>query len=248
MFVGLFALFFVIPYISATKLPSYIRPCGRKEPNYEQCILENVKNIKDKICTGIPELNVSPIEPLLIEKLVIYDTPNIKMFLEDGKIRGFCDFVINSVHADPDKLHFEFNILIKHFEMEATYDCDIRLLTHLAHKGTVNITSDNTEVKQSMDFKEIIRNGKKRIYASKMSFNLNLETVDYKFDESQKELAQFYQIVKDVVNQDKENIIKKLKPTVEEIFAKEIIAVMNEMLRNHFEALFPDRTKIIVEH
>lgn len=119
---------------------SYIKICGRKDPNYDQCILDNLMNIKDKLCTGMPEFNVSAIEPILIDKIVIYDTDNLKLFIKDLKLFGFCDFVINSVHADSDKLHYNFDILLKHVRMDTLYDIDMHILVPLANKGLAFIT------------------------------------------------------------------------------------------------------------
>jgi len=48
--------------------------------------LDNINGVKDKICAGISEFNISPIEPISIDKIVIYDTDNLKLFLKDVKI------------------------------------------------------------------------------------------------------------------------------------------------------------------
>lgn len=98
--------------------------------------------MKSKICTGIPELNIPPNEPIIIDNLIIHDTNNVKLYLRDIKIYGFCDFIINSFHkeGDIDKLHFDFNINIKHVRMNTTYDINLHILTQIACKGRIQIT------------------------------------------------------------------------------------------------------------
>lgn len=52
-------------------LPIFFR--GFEEPNYDQCVSNSINNIKKKICTGMPELNIPPNELIIIDKLIIYD-------------------------------------------------------------------------------------------------------------------------------------------------------------------------------
>lgn len=100
----------------------------------------NIDNIKNKICTGIPELKIPPNEPIIINNLVIYDTDNVKFYLRDLEIYGFCDFIINSFHVDIDKLHIDFSANVKHLHINTTYDVDLHILTQIVHKGKIKIT------------------------------------------------------------------------------------------------------------
>jgi len=97
--------------------------------------------MKDKICKGIPELDILPNDPFIINELVISDTPNSKIALRDVRVSGLCDFDIKYFHVDLDKLHFDVDLLFKRFQVNATYDFDIRLLVPIIQKGPVYITT-----------------------------------------------------------------------------------------------------------
>jgi len=90
---------------------------------------------------GIPELNVAPIEPMNIDEIVIYNIDNLKLSVKKLKIRGFCDFIINSLQVSSDKLHFDLDLILKHLDMESVYDFDIRILVPLANKGLIHISA-----------------------------------------------------------------------------------------------------------
>jgi len=122
-------------------IASYIHVCGRKNPDYTQCIMDNIDNIKFKICTGMPEFNLSPIEPVTIDEIVIYNTDNLKLYLKDSNITDFCNFVVSSLNISPDKLHFDIDFIFKHLNMNSLYDVDIRLLVQIAHKGLVHVSA-----------------------------------------------------------------------------------------------------------
>lgn len=118
-------------------IASYIHICNSKESNYNQCIVNSINNVKDKVCAGFPEFNIPQNEPLTFDKIVIFDANNIKLYLKDAKLYGFCDYVVNSVHTD--RLHFDINILFRKLYINATYDFDVRLLIPVANKGPVEI-------------------------------------------------------------------------------------------------------------
>jgi hypothetical protein len=103
---------------------------------------DNINNVKSMVCSqGIPEFNVPPTEPIIIDKIVIYDTKNLKLSLTDIKTRGFCDLDVISVNVSTDKLHFEYDIMLKRIILDAVYDVDIQILqVQLAHKGLIHVT------------------------------------------------------------------------------------------------------------
>lgn len=118
---------------------SYIHVCGRRDPNLDQCILNNIKNLKDKICEGMPELNIKSNNPFLLDKLVIFDTPSAKLYFEDSKVMGLCDFIVNSFHMNINKLHFDADLLYKQIQINGTYDINLRLLVPVANKAQIYI-------------------------------------------------------------------------------------------------------------
>jgi len=115
--------------------------CGRKDPNLDQCIVNNVENLKDKFCEGIPELSIQSYNPLVLDQLAIYDTPNTKLHLKDIQIMGLCDLVVNSFHIDIDKFHFDVDLLFKQIHINGTYDLNIQLLVPIIHKARFYVTA-----------------------------------------------------------------------------------------------------------
>jgi len=103
--------------------------------------MDNINSLKAKICTGMPEFNVSSTEPVTIDEIVVYNTDNLKLYLKDSKLKGFCDFIISSLNISPDKLHFDLDFTFKHIDMDSLYDFDIRLLVPLAHKGLIHVSA-----------------------------------------------------------------------------------------------------------
>ncbi|KAL0101153.1 hypothetical protein PUN28_018778 [Cardiocondyla obscurior] len=140
MFASVFVFALVTAYVAA-EIPSYIQVCGRKDPNLDKCILQNIENLKDKICEGIPELNIHSNNPLLLDELAIFDSPENKLFIKDTKVIGLCNFVINFFHIDIDKLHFDVDLLFKNIQINGTYDLNLRVVVPIAHKAEIHIST-----------------------------------------------------------------------------------------------------------
>lgn len=101
--------------------------------------MDNINRVKNKVCTGIPEFDISPNEPLIFDKIAIFDTDRIKFYLRDGKLYNYCDFDLKSVYADSERRHFDIQLVFKPIYINTTYDLDMNLLIPIVHKGLVEI-------------------------------------------------------------------------------------------------------------
>lgn len=97
--------------------------------------------MKDKICEGIPELNIPSNNPLFLDELVIIDSPNNKFYIKNSTLIGICGFVVNFFHLDIDKLHCDIDLSFKQFRLNGTYDAHLRLLLPVANKGQFYVTT-----------------------------------------------------------------------------------------------------------
>ncbi|TGZ50586.1 uncharacterized protein [Temnothorax longispinosus] len=237
MFAAIFAFVFVTAY-AADEIPSYIHVCGVKDPNYTECFVDNVNRVLGKLClTGIPEFNVLPIEPVIIEEIVIYDTDKLKLNIKDSKVRGICDFDITSSHIIPET-YYKFNFILKHLTMNSTYDFDIRVLVSLANKGIVYVSADDVEGELTIELKTVTKGGKTQIYVAKVTTNIDLKTFNYEFDDSEKDLVQLHEVMRNTISESEKDIIIKVKPKLEEVVSKLSMSVINTILYDRYDQLF----------
>ncbi|EFN85084.1 Circadian clock-controlled protein [Harpegnathos saltator] len=243
MFVATVTLAFVVAYVSA-EIPSYIHVCGRKDPNLDECILKNVENLRSKICEGIPELNVEPLEPLYIDKIDIISTDNLKISVTDVYISNLCNYEIKYFHLDLAKKHFDVELLFKRIYINMTYGMDARILVPVAMKGKIGITSDNVEAKAGIDLKVINKNGKEYVYVS--NINLDIDIKEYKADLSSindRDLALMRQLSENVISNNQQEMLRMLKPVLEDVVSKQIFRFANAIVKHFtYDELFPDRT------
>lgn len=238
MFTAVFAFALITVHVAA-EIPSYIHVCGRKDPNLDQCILNNVENLKYKICEGIPELDIQPNNPLHLNQLPLLNVSGVYLAVMDTTMMGLCDYDVNFFHVDIDALHFDIDLLFKHIQINGTYDLDLRTLVSIAHKALVYITTDNVGAKVSADMDTVTKNGKKYVFISKMTLNLDIKGFYIELERNQNQLRQ---IIRNFVGNNQEEIIRSVKPILENVISRWTISLSNNITKHFtYEELFPDR-------
>jgi len=102
--------------------------------------------------------------------------------------------------------------------------------------------ADNIGGKITVYLKQVTKNGKKQIYVSKINTILDIELFSYDFDDSEKDLVQLHEVIKNTINENEKEIITKVKPSLEGAMSKVGISVINNIIHNRYEQLFPDET------
>lgn len=114
-------------------IASYINICVRRDPKIDECVIKSINNMKNNLCEGIPELEVPPIGPVSLDKLVFFDAHNIKFYLTNVQL-NWCNF--NVTHLHTDTLQYDIDILLNQIQINSTYDLDIRLLIPFVQRGS----------------------------------------------------------------------------------------------------------------
>ncbi|EFN61232.1 Putative beta-carotene-binding protein [Camponotus floridanus] len=239
MFAVIFAFMLVTTY--AAEIPSYINVCGRQ--NLNQCIKDNMNNLKSKICEGLTDLNIPPLEPLNIDKLVISETANNKIYLNNVQITGLCDFIINSVSVDLDKIIFNIDTSFNRLYLNGTYDIDIHILVPIAYKAPIYLTTDNASIKIIMQASKAIKKGIEHLYVSELKSNIDVKGYDAQYGLKENELSQLGQILGGLIGSNQEEFLQRLIPSLEEEISKWLISIVNSVFKTFsYEQLFPHRT------
>ena len=119
----------------------YIKVCGRWNPQLDQCIQNSVEAIKEKLRSGIPEIDVPSLEPMHVDRMELADLPNFKASAHDVKLYGLSDFHINKLHLDTKKQQIDVELTFKQVTLDADYDVDAKILVPVAGTGPINIVA-----------------------------------------------------------------------------------------------------------
>lgn len=93
-------------FVAAT----YILPCQRNDPQINQCIKRSFNHLKPFLGKGLAEINVPPLEPLLIEQMNMDNDAGavrIKARFSEILAKGASNYTIKEVRSDV-KVFFVF--------------------------------------------------------------------------------------------------------------------------------------------
>ncbi|KAL0101149.1 hypothetical protein PUN28_018775 [Cardiocondyla obscurior] len=219
-------------------IPSYIRACGRKNPNYDQCIINNLNNVRDHLCEGIPEFNLSSIEPIVIDRIAVFDAENFKLHVKNVKVTRVCDYTVQYARTDSNRLYLELEFRFNRLIVSTEYEFNAHVLVPLKNEGLLSISLDKPSARAKMNLKVVTKNGKSQIYVSKINTNIKVSSFEYKFDNDEKD--QLHQILNNFVDNNKNDILTKVLPIFEKKLGEIIISIFNSVTRSNYEKLFPE--------
>lgn len=78
-------------------------PCNRNDPQINQCVKRSFNHLKPFLGKGLPEINVPPLEPLLVEQMNMDNDAGavrIKARFSDILAKGASNYTIKEVRSD----------------------------------------------------------------------------------------------------------------------------------------------------
>ncbi|XP_060517816.1 putative beta-carotene-binding protein [Cylas formicarius] len=166
-------------------IPSYIKVCSKNDPHIDVCIKESISYLRPQLASGIPELDVPSLEPLVIDHFQVNsgrDQARINLGVNDVKIWGASKFDITEVKVDEAQLSFFVKVLIPHLYFEATYDLDMQMLV-LSYKGKGPMSGNLTDMVLTFQLNgEIInKNGVQYLHFPRVKNGMTLGKIEMSF-------------------------------------------------------------------
>ncbi|GJQ88016.1 hypothetical protein Trydic_g12940 [Trypoxylus dichotomus] len=102
--VPLILFLWIYSVLSARKLPSYVNVCKRTDPGISRCWQQTVQELQPYLIKGIPEFDIPPIEPFVVEQIRLDQgnspTVNFIANLTDLKFYGGGNYKVAYANAN----------------------------------------------------------------------------------------------------------------------------------------------------
>ncbi|XP_017773213.1 PREDICTED: circadian clock-controlled protein-like [Nicrophorus vespilloides] len=214
-------LCFAVIIATARKLPSYIKICNRNDPEVTTCIKESYKIVFQHGVLGIPEMNIRPFNPVIIDKLSIVNgngqSVNLDAQLNDVKLYGIQDSELASVKVDFDIGTFNGEIFTPAVYLESKFGANGKVLLFQFDSNGVfraNLTGVHSKV-------------------------------SYKFDSYQKKDKKYWKLA----DSDVDCVIDKFVIDIENLFGdnKELGDTTNKAINDNIDTLYEELKPVIVD-
>ncbi|KAF2884503.1 hypothetical protein ILUMI_21677 [Ignelater luminosus] len=242
-FAFLIILTAVVLYSSAI-IPDYIHICKAKDPNIGPCINNSVNHLRSRLKTGIPDLDVPPMEPLMVDEIRLQRGPAgaaINCNITNLKVWGPASFVITDIRPEVSKNKFNFKLWLPHLYFQGDYELDMRiLLINVRGKGAVegNFTDYRSDV--IMKGKKITKDNQEYLKFDKIRIRLHIGKQKLKFENLFNNDPILRQISNDIVNENSDLFINEIKPALENSLAEKFTEIANKItLKFTYNELFP---------
>ncbi|XP_012275265.1 uncharacterized protein LOC105696955 [Orussus abietinus] len=224
------------------EVPSYIKVCGRRNPNLDQCVIDSVNALRDKLKEGIPELDVPSAEPLVVDKVIFSDTNEFKAVAEPVELRGLTSFNLKTVHVDLEKKQIDLTADFDSIKLDAIYDVHAKILVNFVGKGPIKINVEGVDIKVTLNYELVDHKGKQYVYFPTMSLKLNVKDFKSVFTPPPGTDKTLAESINTVMSTNRQEVLKTINPNLEKAISERVLQVANMICKKFtFDELFPDR-------
>lgn len=225
--------------IVIAKIPSYIHICGRRNPHIETCLEESVMALTEKLRIGIPELEIPPMDPFMIDSLELANAPSFKAYANNATISGLSVFKINHLEYDINNLRTHFDVTFKELQMNGSYVADARILINFKGTGKVYIDTRNLNTKVTAQFKTVMRHGVKYVYVESITTAVRPEDYNVEFEIDGENTL--YDALRSMLRDNHQELMEVTIPNLERAISEECVTLGNKICKHFtFDELFPD--------
>ncbi|XP_049822911.1 uncharacterized protein LOC109596002 isoform X2 [Aethina tumida] len=226
-------------------LPNYIKVCQSNDVNLDSCIINSIEELRPKLKEGIEELNVPPIEPLLLDEIQMRSGPRtakIDANITNLKVWGASDFKILSLKPVLEKNKFMFKATIPSLYFEGDYDVDLNLLL-LKFQGKGPITGNLTDYTFDcvLRGKRITRNDKQYLEFKKMAIHVHIGANSVlKMGNIFAGDPQIAKATNEVISENSDLFLEEIRPVLENSLAVKFTNIANQITKRFtYDELFP---------
>ncbi|XP_076172810.1 protein takeout [Ptiloglossa arizonensis] len=231
---------FVVVFANA-EVPSYIQVCGAKNPKLDECVINSIQALSQKLKDGIPELDIPSSDPLTIDKVQIADMDNFKAVGSNIRLHGLPSYRINLLHLDLANRTIDIDVQFDEIKLTADYQVNVRILVPIAGHGPITMSTNDVKAKSKLKFKLVNHNGKNYLYFYSMTIRLDVK--DYTFNFVAENFDKTLQeAVHEALGNSHQEILEATRPNLEKAISERCLEMANKICKHFtFDELFPDR-------
>uniref|UniRef100_A0A0C9PRI7 Anon-3B1.2_3 protein n=1 Tax=Fopius arisanus TaxID=64838 RepID=A0A0C9PRI7_9HYME len=233
----------LIVAICSAQVPTYLKICGRRDPDLSNCVKTSVEGLRNKLRSGIRELQIPSMEPLEIdEDIIIANSQAFRAHTRNTKVFGVSDFNLTRVNVNLNTMSLEIDTAFDKLKFQSDYDITARILVPISAGGPIEIDAEDITAKLVLKFKYLQHKGKQHIFFTSTTCKLTIRDYESHFIPRAGQDQTFSEAINNVLNSSKSEIIASISTGLERGVAKKIIHVANLMTaRFDFDELLPDR-------
>jgi len=197
-------------------IPEYILPCSKKDPKLDLCFLNTLAHIQPYLVKGISELEVPPIEPLVI--------PELKMENGQGPVRvraiftnittiGPGNYSISKVRVNISSYRFDLHLTLPKIDVHGSYDINgnVLLFPIQSHGDFWALFGDVKAIARIQGVEEV-KEGVRYMRISRLLVDFSLGRARFRINDHLNGNNVIGQAMNQFLNQNMKEIIEEMRP------------------------------------
>ncbi|XP_046743266.1 putative beta-carotene-binding protein [Diprion similis] len=238
-----FVLFTLFAGYALAAVPSYMKVCGRRNPKMDECVVNSAESLKEMLGKGIKELDVPPLEPLLLAIIKLADDNSLRAIATNVKLYNLSNFKCNFLHVDLEKHTIDMQLTFPQIKLEAEYNVTTRIVNvPINGIGPMKIITDAVGAKVNMKFRLVQHKGAEYLIFSSMTTNLDIKDYTSHFTPREGPDGALAEGINAALQDNRQEIIATIKPNLEQVISERVLQLANRICKHFtFDELFPDR-------
>ncbi|XP_015174283.1 PREDICTED: uncharacterized protein LOC107065267 [Polistes dominula] len=225
-------------------IPPYIKICNRHDPKINDCILDSINQLHEKLAIGIPELDVPPLEPFKLNEIRLLRGPNaakLDVNLTDLQVWGASKFVLSDLTTNVDDVIFTFRLHFPVLTFNGKYQIDSKLLLlHLSGDGDLDGSFNDYDSNIVLKGQKIRRNDKIYVQFEKMKIKIKIGNANVYLKNLFNGDPVLGKISNDVIKSNSGLLIDEIKPELEKSLSTVLTNIANKVVEAFtYDELFP---------
>ncbi|XP_072764814.1 protein takeout [Anoplolepis gracilipes] len=231
--------------VAFAAIPSYIKVCNRKDPEINNCVVNSIDQLREKLITGIPELSVPSIEPLTLKHVRLSRGPNgarLDINLTNIQVFGPSKFKLRDLKVDPNNVQLTFKVSFQKLDFRGKYKINAQiLLLRLVGEGGLTGSFLGYESDCFLKSHKVVRNNQTYVVFEKMKFNININKARINLDNLFNGDPILGPASNEVLNANSDLLVDEIKPVLEDALSNLFTEVSNKITEAFtYDELFPD--------
>ncbi|XP_047107692.1 protein takeout-like [Schistocerca piceifrons] len=180
------AMTFAMASASPKNLGDYFSLCERSNADLSGCVVRSILDAKPRLSKGIPEMNLPPMEPLLIPLLENTEGSGNNQFsqkLSNVSIHGLSQFVIKECRVPRNLTRFYLDMFTPVITFDAQYEIHGRVLAlPISGSGDCKLVFNEVRTIADVPISRVQRDGKEYLHADPFKWIIRAESGTVHFD------------------------------------------------------------------
>lgn len=163
----------------ALKMPSYITPCRKDDPNLSECVVKAGRAAIPFFVNGDRKYKIPNLNPLTVYDFKVSQgtrSVGLKIHMKEAHVYGLPEMEFQSAKVDLKGKHIQWNLYGKTVEIGGIYNVTGNvLILPITGTGPANITLKNCKFNYTFDF-DLYKRADGKDYMKVVSSNLTFDT------------------------------------------------------------------------